>query len=161
MRYWWIGLPLALTGCVSAPPPQTVLINITVNNTSNTASCSGSYIQRSQETVETPINCQDGRTGNIAINTGPDGYPTLATLSLSDGTTAHAVFSPSAGSRIAHGESANLAAASPAYLASVRAAKTAASRSGNYRTYHRGPRGGCYYTTASGNRQYVDRSYCR
>lgn len=28
------------------------------------------------------------------------------------------------------------------------------------RTYVRGPRGGCYYVTTSGNREYVDRSFC-
>ncbi|MBW3572458.1 MAG: SH3 domain-containing protein [Gemmatimonadetes bacterium] len=28
------------------------------------------------------------------------------------------------------------------------------------RQYHRGPRGGCYTYTASGNKRYVDRSYC-
>ncbi len=26
--------------------------------------------------------------------------------------------------------------------------------------YHRGPRGGCYYITESGNKVYVDRSIC-
>lgn len=29
------------------------------------------------------------------------------------------------------------------------------------RTYYTGPRGGCYYISGSGRRQYVDRSYCR
>lgn len=28
------------------------------------------------------------------------------------------------------------------------------------RIYHTGPRGGCYYYTAGGNKVYVDRSYC-
>lgn len=28
------------------------------------------------------------------------------------------------------------------------------------RTYYRGPRGGCYYVSASGNKVYVDRSVC-
>lgn len=31
----------------------------------------------------------------------------------------------------------------------------------SYRTYYRGPRGGCYYITGSGRKQYVDRSMCR
>lgn len=30
----------------------------------------------------------------------------------------------------------------------------------NYRTYVRGPRGGCYYINGSGNKTYVDRSMC-
>jgi len=29
------------------------------------------------------------------------------------------------------------------------------------RVYHTGPRGGCYYVTNSGNKQYVDRSMCQ
>jgi hypothetical protein len=29
------------------------------------------------------------------------------------------------------------------------------------RKYYTGPRGGCYYINSSGNKQYVDRSYCR
>lgn len=36
------------------------------------------------------------------------------------------------------------------------------SRSGGGgRTYHTGPRGGCYYINSNGNKQYVDRSLCR
>lgn len=34
-------------------------------------------------------------------------------------------------------------------------------RSSGSRVYHTGPRGGCYYYNRSGNKQYVDRSYCR
>lgn len=34
-------------------------------------------------------------------------------------------------------------------------------RSSGSRGYHTGPRGGCYYYNSSGNKQYVDRSYCR
>lgn len=33
-------------------------------------------------------------------------------------------------------------------------------RSSGGRVYHTGPRGGCYYFNSSGNKQYVDRSYC-
>jgi hypothetical protein len=33
-------------------------------------------------------------------------------------------------------------------------------RSSGSRVYHTGPRGGCYYYSGSGNKQYVDRSYC-
>jgi hypothetical protein len=34
-------------------------------------------------------------------------------------------------------------------------------RSNGGRVYHTGPRGGCYYYTGSGRKQYVDRSNCR
>jgi hypothetical protein len=30
----------------------------------------------------------------------------------------------------------------------------------SYRTYIRGPRGGCYYINSNGNKTYVSRSYC-
>lgn len=30
----------------------------------------------------------------------------------------------------------------------------------SYRTYYRGPRGGCYYINSKGNKTYVSRSYC-
>lgn len=33
-------------------------------------------------------------------------------------------------------------------------------RSSGGRVYHTGPRGGCYYYSGSGRKQYVDRSYC-
>ena len=38
--------------------------------------------------------------------------------------------------------------------------RTTAPRRTTTRTYHRGPRGGCYYINSSGNREYVDRSFC-
>jgi hypothetical protein len=47
------------------------------------------------------------------------------------------------------------------------AAKQAAKEDAAYRaevksrTYHWGPRGGCYYINANGNKVYVDHSYCR
>jgi len=55
------------------------------------------------------------------------------------------------GSSAAGGHSSSLLGAS----VTRRPAASASSR-----TYIRGPRGGCYYLTASGNKQYVDRSLC-
>ena len=40
-------------------------------------------------------------------------------------------------------------------------AVASANKSQNGRTYVTGPRGGCYYVTASGRKQYVDHSMCR
>ncbi len=41
------------------------------------------------------------------------------------------------------------------------AKKTTNSRkTASGRVYHTGPRGGCYYYSASGSKVYVDRSYC-
>ncbi|MBW3519513.1 hypothetical protein [Flavobacterium sp. NKUCC04_CG] len=37
---------------------------------------------------------------------------------------------------------------------------TAKKRSSSSRSYTRGPRGGCYYISASGKKVYVDRSLC-
>lgn len=40
--------------------------------------------------------------------------------------------------------------------------RTSARRSSaSSRVYHTGPRGGCYYYSASGRKNYVDRSLCR
>ena len=33
-------------------------------------------------------------------------------------------------------------------------------KTSTYRTYYRGPRGGCYYINSNGNKTYVDRSLC-
>lgn len=49
--------------------------------------------------------------------------------------------------------------APPVVARTTPASRTA--RSSTSRRYYMGPRGGCYYLTGSGNRQYVDRSYCR
>lgn len=41
---------------------------------------------------------------------------------------------------------------------------TSTTKSGSYKTgrqYYTGPRGGCYYINSSGNKTYVDRSFCR
>lgn len=38
--------------------------------------------------------------------------------------------------------------------------KGSVRRSATGRVYYTGPRGGCYYVTAGGNKVYVDRSYC-
>lgn len=39
--------------------------------------------------------------------------------------------------------------------------RTSARRSSASRVYHTGPRGGCYYYSASGRKNYVDRSLCQ
>lgn len=31
----------------------------------------------------------------------------------------------------------------------------------NGKTVYKGPQGGCYYNNSSGNKEYVDRSYCK
>lgn len=41
-----------------------------------------------------------------------------------------------------------------------RASSGGSRRSSGGRDYHTGPRGGCYYYSGSGRKQYVDRSYC-
>jgi uncharacterized protein YgiM (DUF1202 family) len=54
---------------------------------------------------------------------------------------------------------ANLAKARQAEAAQQQRVMSA-SKSGSGRTYHLGPRGGCYFINAHGNKEYVDRSYC-
>jgi hypothetical protein len=50
------------------------------------------------------------------------------------------------------------APAAPQPVASGRSASPGRSRRSN--GYYTGPRGGCYYYSSSGRKQYVDRSYC-
>lgn len=49
---------------------------------------------------------------------------------------------------------------SPAVRSAVSGSGGGSRRSSGGRVYHTGPRGGCYYYNRSGNKQYVDRSYC-
>lgn len=50
----------------------------------------------------------------------------------------------------------------PNYSSSLSNSKTSKSikRSKTYRTYIRGPKGGCYYINSNGNKTYVSRSLC-
>jgi hypothetical protein len=57
---------------------------------------------------------------------------------------------------------ANMAKARQAELdQQVKAAGSFKSGSGSGRKYILGPRGGCYFINSHGNKEYVDRSYCR
>jgi|GEM_PF-1354198 len=54
---------------------------------------------------------------------------------------------------------ANLAKARQAEAAQQQRTSSS-SRSASGKKYHLGPRGGCYFINAQGNKEYVDRSYC-
>ncbi|WP_109300893.1 hypothetical protein [Aquimarina sp. AU474] len=46
------------------------------------------------------------------------------------------------------------------YTRSIEKQSNKQYKSRSTRTYHRGPRGGCYYTNSNGNKTYVARSMC-
>lgn len=170
MRYGWTALCFCLAGCASGMTPisEPVLVQgFTVSNAANAIQCSGTYSRSPDQTeIIVPIACQDGRTGNIAIRTQPNGHPTVATVSLVDGSVAHATFQPILGDRHAYGHSSNLKPPAPAYLAKIQRQRAASaprtySPRTTYRRYYTGPRGGCYYINSNGNKTYVDHSFCR
>jgi hypothetical protein len=81
----------------------------------------------------------------VLVDGRPDGY-------VSRGTGALHPYAPAADPEPLVGSSGESRSSSR---------PSASSRRGSgSRTYHTGPRGGCYYYSASGRKQYVDRSYC-
>ncbi len=160
-----------LAGCASGLEKASEPIHnqsFSIANSNNTISCTGYYTRSSlQNEVIVPVTCQNGTQGKIAIRTAPNGHPTLATVSISDGTTARIKFRDILGDRHAYGDivsvtktntsSASLTKKSKTISSSVRSSRTSSS----YNNYYLGPRGGCYYINSNGNKTYVDRSYCR
>lgn len=170
MKTWALCFALLLGGCAAGMTPITDPVFIqafTISNPAKSVLCSGTYSRSVSDTeVIAPITCQDGRTGNVAVRIQPNGHPMVATASLADGSIAHATFLPIMGDRHAYASSANLASPTPSYLTNLERQRVAASRSTDSPRssargdYILGPRGGCYYITSGGNRQYVDRSLC-
>lgn len=165
MRKSFLAGFCVLSGCASgmAPLDEPVFTqSFTVSNPSKSVNCSGIYNRAEGQTEAlAPLNCADGRTGRIAIVTDENGHPTLATASLSDGSTAHARFRPILQDRHAYAEASNLVpAAGRASVIPRRIAQPTSRLPMSSRSLIRGPRGGCYYLTAGGSRVYVDRSKC-
>lgn len=173
MRLCLLAGVAVLGGCATGMAPITEHIlsqSFTITNPAKSAICHGTFQRAPDQTeVVAPIQCIDGRSGTVAIRTEPNGHPTVATASLIDGTTAYATFLPILGDRHAYAEAPNLLPPSAAYIAASQSRSTAPATSSSpsrsyrpatYRKYIRGPRGGCYYLTASGNKEYVDRGLC-
>ncbi len=122
-----------------------------------TLSCNGTYdALDTSPTITIPVTCSDGRYGSAVITRARDGMSGTGSFTTSDGKRGVVAFGNNAGLILAAPASYGTL---PAYSESVRTAARATSRPA-YRTYYRGPRGGCYYLTASGNKQYVDRDMC-
>lgn len=164
-NHLWVCALLPLAACVSAN--QVYFQRFTITSADATIACHGAYSRAATDVeVRASLTCNDGRTGPIAIRTRSDGHPTLATASLDDGSVAHVRFRPVSTGQHAYADAINLLPPPATYVPAAQRPRAApasssySSRSAS-RRYHTGPRGGCYYINSSGNRSYVDRSYCR
>lgn len=126
-------------------------------------SCNGTYDAYDMGRIITaPVICSDGRTGTVTLHRTPDLLSGRGVFQLNDGTAGTVAFGKLASSVLSTPARTGVAS-SPANsnVSTPRTSRSHARRS--YSTYHvyiRGPRGGCYYITGSGNKQYVDRSLC-
>lgn len=162
-RHLWSLATVLMAGCVATDPsPQMAPFQpFTISDAAGTISCDG-FFDRHQSAGDRlgSLNCNDGRTGRITVRTTEGGQPTTATASLNDGTTPRARFQPLIGDR-AIGIWEDIAPFRAAPSRAVPTTPSIAARQTYSRRYYTGPRGGCYYLTGSGRKQYVDRSYCR
>ncbi len=160
------GTAILLSGCATGQMPYSgVVLDQSFTISGESTACTGRYVRGEEETeVTAPIACQDGRTGTIAIRTNSDGHPLVGTASLADGSTTHVVFQPLLGDRHARARATDLRETSREFVAAQQrtpSQRATYSRASAFRTYYRGPRGGCYYINSNGNKTYVDRSLCR
>lgn len=160
------GTAILLSGCAAGQMPYSGVVldqSFTISGESS-AICTGRYVRTEAETeITAALTCIDGRVGNITIRTNADGHPTVGTASLTDGSTAHAVFQPLLGDRHARAHASDLKAPSKSFVSAQQrrfSQRATYSRASAFRTYYRGPRGGCYYINSNGNKTYVDRSLC-
>ncbi len=120
--------------------------------------CGGTYDALDMKTVITiPVSCNDGRYGSAVITRNRDGLGGRGYVTTSDGKRGVVAFGNNAGAILTASPRSSVVT-SPSYRQS---SSYSGRSSSSYRTYHLGPRGGCYYFNGSGNKQYVDRSFCR
>lgn len=123
-------------------------------------SCNGTYNAMDMSpTITIPVTCNDGRYGSAVITRASDGMSGSGYVTTSDGKRGVVAFGNNAG-LVLSTPSSNGTMPRYSSSSSSRSATYRPPRTSSYRTYYRGPRGGCYYLTASGNKQYVDRSMC-
>lgn len=144
-------------------------------------SCKGNYdALDTRPVLNTPVTCSDGRYGTITVIRTPDGMAGSGTVTLASGEKGAVGFGREASSVLTRptqqfasvgSEYGNCltpdSIAADGKRCGARAAgyqgasyQTYSRPASSYRTYYRGPRGGCYYLTGSGRKQYVDRSMC-
>lgn len=124
-----------------------------VKSPSGSQTCSGTYDPfDNRPTISAPFNCSGGEFGTMTVTRNADMRSGSGTVTLSNGTSGRVAFGSSAASVIASPPQPST------YQAQSLLPKPAAPST--FRRYYRGPRGGCYYLTSGGNKQYVDRSLC-
>lgn len=162
-----------------------------VANPTASTTCTGNYdALDTRPVIAAPFTCTDGRYGTVTVYRSPNGMDGTGLVNLADGNTGRVAFGrsaarvltepsvalinataaaavsvpsvtgtgncPTPGSIAADGKRCGARASGGGYITPTRP-----RRPSMFRQYHTGPRGGCYYLTASGNKSYVDRSMCR
>lgn len=118
-----------LAGCASGMTPISDPVlqqSFTIESSSTSVYCEGTYTREPNSvSVDAPIFCHDGRTGEARIATGANGHPITANVVLSDGSQASTDFSPILADRHAYARSAHLPrASSPTRLPSAASASS-------------------------------------
>lgn len=147
-----------------------------------TLTCKGNYdALDTRPVMTTPVTCSDGRYGTVTVIRTPDGMAGTGTVTLASGERGSVGFGREASSVLTRpaqqfasvgSEAGNCPTPESIAADGKRCGARAAGYQGNiyqtyrrpaasYRTYYRGPRGGCYYLTAGGSKVYVDRGECR
>jgi hypothetical protein len=125
-------------------------------------SCSGSYDALDNSImISAPVIFSDGRIGTITLNRTADRLSGSGTFVLNDGMSGQVAFGKLAPSVLTSRPNPNIAPPTPAAVYSPSSATTprrSYAPSGHY--YIRGPRGGCYYISSGGSKEYVARSLC-
>lgn len=117
-------------------------------------SCDGTYDAfDSGRVISAPVLCSDGKIGTITIQRTPDLMSGTGEFVLNDGTHGRVAFGKLAPTVLTQLTKTSVQRGQPAALLGGNA-------SSSYHTYFRGPRGGCYYITGSGRKEYVARNLC-
>ncbi len=176
-NFWVLTICLCSSGCGTITLPTAAKLDdgTTLTGTATAAvsggtfqltqpggslSCSGTYnALDTSPTITIPVTCNDGRYGSAVITRARDGMSGSGYVTTSDGKRGVVAFGNNAELVISAPSSyGTLPTYSPTTSAS--SASYSRPRTSSYRTYYRGPRGGCYYINSNGNKTYVDRSMC-
>ncbi len=126
--------------------------------------CSGTYDAMDMTpTISVPVTCTNGLFGTAVVTRDPSGTSGSGTFKASDGSVGRVAFGNRSGS-ILNTPTPSMASANGNFSSAPQIGSPtyapATQRRRTYRTYYRGPRGGCYYINSSGNKTYVDRGKC-
>lgn len=125
-------------------------------------SCYGTYDAPDNSIkISAHVICSDGRIGTITLNRTSDRLSGSGTFVLKDGMSGQVAFGKRAPSVLTSRSISNLSPSMPAVVYSpprVASPRRTYTPSGHYCI--RGPRGGCYYLSSHGSKEYVARSLC-